>query len=224
VLHVDGTALQTRAAEAGGQAVLEGSGVRVSAETFQRLACDAAVVAITEGPDGAVLDVGRKTRTIPSAIRRALSARDQQCRFPGCTSRRCDAHHIEHWADGGSTRLDNLLLLCRRHHRMVHEDGWTITPQGADNSLAFQRPRRVARAPHQASWDETSLAGHDGTTPDNGAAAACVEQRRFAAHADGQTARGPGRGHRTAYGTGVGWHPAEPRMGHRRDAQLRSAE
>jgi hypothetical protein len=123
VLHVDGTALQTRAAEAGGQAVLEGSGVRVSAETSQRLACDAAVVAITEGPEGAVLDVGRKTRTIPPAIRRALSARDQQCRFPGCTSRRCDAHHIEHWADGGSTRLDNLLLLCRRHHRMVHEDG-----------------------------------------------------------------------------------------------------
>ena len=70
---------------------------------------------------GAVLDVGRKTRTIPPSIRRALLARDQGCRFPGCTARHCDTHHIEHWLDGGQNSLDNLLLLCRRHHRSVHE-------------------------------------------------------------------------------------------------------
>jgi 5-methylcytosine-specific restriction endonuclease McrA len=70
-----------------------------------------------------VLDVGRKTRTIPLSIRRALTARDAGCRFPGCTSRRCDAHHLTHWADGGATSVDNLVLLCRRHHRAVHEGG-----------------------------------------------------------------------------------------------------
>jgi len=107
------------------QAVLElaDGGIRVSAETSRRLMCDASKVAMREGSDGSALDVGRRTRTIPPAIRRALSARDVGCRFPGCTTRRCDAHHVTHWADGGTTSLDNLLLLCRRHHRLVHEGG-----------------------------------------------------------------------------------------------------
>jgi hypothetical protein len=73
--------------------------------------------------DGTVLNVGRKTRTVPPSIRRALEARDRGCRFPGCTSRRCDAHHVEHWIDGGPTSIANLVLLCRRHHRAVHEGG-----------------------------------------------------------------------------------------------------
>jgi hypothetical protein len=81
---------------------------------------------MTHGPDGSVLDVGRKTRTVPSAIRRALDHRDGGCRFPGCGLRFCDAHHIKHWADGGHTRLDNLVLLCRRHHRAVHEEGFRV--------------------------------------------------------------------------------------------------
>jgi hypothetical protein len=83
-------------------------------------------VHITHDGDGRMLDVGRKTRTIPPAIRRALAARDSTCRFPGCISRRCDAHHIKHWADGGRTSMDNLVLLCRRHHRAVHEGGFRI--------------------------------------------------------------------------------------------------
>jgi 5-methylcytosine-specific restriction endonuclease McrA len=90
--------------------------------TSQRLACDASLVHMRHDADG-VLDVGRKTRTIPLSIRRALTARDAGCRFPGCTSRRCDAHHLTHWADGGATSVDNLVLLCRRHHRAVHEGG-----------------------------------------------------------------------------------------------------
>ena len=111
-----------------GQAVLEDAGgLRVSAATAQRLACDAGKVVMTHGADGQVLDVGRKTRTIPPALRRALAARDRRCRFPGCAARRCDAHHVRHWAHGGTTRLDNLVQLCRRHHRAVHEGGLRVT-------------------------------------------------------------------------------------------------
>ena len=99
VLHVEGAADSN-------QAVLElaDGGIHVSAETSRRLTCDASIVTMREGGDTSVLDVGRKTRTIPTPIRRALQARDQRCRFPGCSARRCDAHHVEHWADGGSTR------------------------------------------------------------------------------------------------------------------------
>ena len=92
----------------------EGGGIHVSAETARRLACDAATVTMHHGPAGEVLDVGRRTRTISPALRRALAARDGHCRFPGCRARRVDAHHVEHWAHGGATALDNLVLLCRR--------------------------------------------------------------------------------------------------------------
>jgi hypothetical protein len=81
-----------------------------------------------------MLNVARRTRTIPPAIRRALEVRDRGCRFPGCGLRFTDAHHVKHWADGGETSLDNCLLLCRHHHRLVHECGWT---------LGFDRDRRV---------------------------------------------------------------------------------
>ncbi len=113
--------------------------VHVSMETSQRLACDASLVHMHHAPDGTVLDIGRKTRTIPPSVRRALAARDTSCRFPGCTSRRCDAHHIHHWSDGGATRLDNLVLLCRRHHRAVHEGGVAVI-RGCDGALTFLRP------------------------------------------------------------------------------------
>ena len=99
---------------AGGQSALdEAGGIHVSAETARRVACDAATVTMRHGPAGEVLDVGRRTRTISPALRRALAARDQHCRFPGCAATRCDAHHVEHWAQGGATALDNLVLLCR---------------------------------------------------------------------------------------------------------------
>ena len=102
------------APSAGSQTVLdEAGGIHVSAETARRVACDAATVTMCHGPGGEILDVGRRTRTIPPALRRALAARDRQCRFPGCGNRRCDSHHVEHWADGGRTALDNLVLLCR---------------------------------------------------------------------------------------------------------------
>ena len=138
VVHVEADALAAHGTT--GPAVLEGpEGQRVSAETSRRLACDASIVTMRHAHDGAVLDVGRRTRTIPPAIRRALAARDRHCRFPGCTARHADAHHVQHWADGGDTRLDNLLLLCRRHHRLLHEEGWQVG-MGADATVRFVRP------------------------------------------------------------------------------------
>jgi hypothetical protein len=91
-------------------------GSALAPETARRLACDASLVRN-----------GRKTRAIPPALRRALRARDRGCRFPGCENRRfLDAHHVHHWARGGPTTLGNLVLLCRRHHRLVHEGGWHV--------------------------------------------------------------------------------------------------
>ena len=98
-------------------------GVRVSAETSRRIACDASVVPMTHAPDGSVLSVGRKRRTIPPHLRRALEERDRGCRYPGCDHRFTDAHHVKHWADGGETRLDNLLLLCASTTGMCTRDG-----------------------------------------------------------------------------------------------------
>ncbi len=101
--------------------------------------CDASVVPMQNGIDGAVLDVGRKTRTVPPSIKRALEARDRSCRFPGCTARRCDAHHVEHWIDGGDTSVKNLVLLCRRHHRAVHEGGFDVI-RHPGGTVTFLRP------------------------------------------------------------------------------------
>ena len=87
---------------------------------------ESAIGSANESVHGSVLDVGRQTRTIPPALRRALDARDRGCRFPGCGLRFTDAHHIVHWADGGETTLGNTVLLCRSHHRRVHEGGYRV--------------------------------------------------------------------------------------------------
>ena len=95
----------------------------IPAETARRLACDAAITPIIDG------EADHTSRVVPGATRRALAARDKGCRFPGCDSPPAwtDAHHLKHWADGGPTTLGNLVLLCRSHHRLVHEEGWTLT-------------------------------------------------------------------------------------------------
>ncbi len=104
----------------------------LATETLRRIACDSAIVRILETGDGEALDIGRKTRVIPPALRRALKRRDRGCRFPNCTSTRfVDGHHIVHWADGGATRLDNLVLLCRHHHRLLHEGMYYVVKDGA---------------------------------------------------------------------------------------------
>ena len=160
-----GTSRREDAADsARGQAVLEDAGgLRVSAAMAQRLACDAGKVVITHSSDGQVLDVGRKTRTIPPALRRALAARDRRCRFPGCTARRCDAHHVRHWAQGGATRLDNLVQLCRRHHRAVHEGGLRVTLDDATGAARFTQAdgRPLPEAPESPRWTGAALAPVD---------------------------------------------------------------
>ena len=145
---------------AGGQSALdEAGGIHVSAETARRLACDAATVTMRHGPAGEVLDVGRRRRTISPALRRALAARDRHCRFPGCRAVRCDAHHIEHWAHGGATALDNLVLLCRRHHRAVHEEGFQVVLDAAGEAR-FLRPdgRPLPEAPALPAVTDAPLA------------------------------------------------------------------
>jgi len=136
VIHVDAETLQERMA---GRCELE-DGPSMAAETVRRLACDASVVTILEDTDGEPLNVGRKTRSIPPALRRALNARDRGCRFPGCPNTRyVDGHHIHHWADGGETKLSNLVQLCRFHHRQVHE-GKVEIQQLDDGALRFLKP------------------------------------------------------------------------------------
>ena len=159
----DACALRVSAETPAGHAALEDAdGLRVSAETARRTACDAGTVVMQHAAGGSVLDVGRKTRTIPPALRRALQARDRQCRFPGCNARRCDAHHVRHWADGGRTRLDNLVLLCRRHHRAVHEEGFTVR-LGVTGEAEFQWPdgRPFPDVPHARRWNGPPLAPTD---------------------------------------------------------------
>ena len=102
-------------------------GTHVSAETLRRVACDGGLVAAVVDERAGVLDVGRRTRAIPTALKRALWLRDKGCRFPGCSNHRfVDGHHVKHWLHGGRTALDNLVLLCSFHHRLVHEGGFTI--------------------------------------------------------------------------------------------------
>jgi 5-methylcytosine-specific restriction endonuclease McrA len=136
VVHVDAAVLEDP--DQPGQSVVE-DGARVSAETSQRLACDASRVVMRHEADGRIFEIGAKTRTIPPALRRALLHRDRSCRFPGCHGRFRQAHHIRHWAKGGPTTLSNLVLLCRRHHRAVHEEGYQVDRQ-PDGELRFRRP------------------------------------------------------------------------------------
>lgn len=122
-----------------GACELEG-GHAIDPETARRLACDCALVVAERGADGEVLNIGRKTRSIPTAIRRALRARDATCRFPGCDEIRwLDGHHGRHYAHGGETSLANLVHLCWHHHRLVHEGGWTLEIL-ADGEVAVYQP------------------------------------------------------------------------------------
>ncbi|MGH7325929.1 MAG: DUF222 domain-containing protein, partial [Candidatus Rokuibacteriota bacterium] len=136
VVHVDAAALADP--DQPGQSVLE-DGARVSAETSRRLACDASRVVMRHDSEGRVVEIGARTRTIPPALRRALHYRDRSCCFPGCGVRFGQGHHLRHWAQEGPTTLSNLALLCRRHHRAVHEEGYQVA-RGPDGTLRFRRP------------------------------------------------------------------------------------
>ena len=136
VLHVDADSLAGD--EAAARCETE-DGNPISAETARRISCDASLVTMVERR-GRPVSVGRKTRKIPAALQRALRSRDGGCRFPGCTAHhRVDAHHIRHWARGGRTDLENLVQLCRYHHRLIHEGGFGLERRG--DSLVFTTPR-----------------------------------------------------------------------------------
>ena len=154
VVHVDA---QTLKHDHAGRCELD-EGPGIAAETARRLACDASLVILVENEQGEPLNVGRKTRSIPPALRRALNSRDRGCRFPGCTHTRfVDGHHVQHWAQGGETRLSNLVTLCRFHHRQVHE-GKVIVQVLDDGAIRFIRPdgqsfeSHAPGAPRQVDW------------------------------------------------------------------------
>jgi hypothetical protein len=116
MVHVDESALR----DDGGKSDLP-------IETVRRITCDASLVTVVEDEAGNPLNVGRKTRVVSSPMKRALLGRDKCCRFPGCSHDKwLDAHHVMHWVDGGDTSMDNTLLLCSTHHRLLHEGGFTI--------------------------------------------------------------------------------------------------
>ena len=136
-----------------GAATLD-TGDDLSVSAIRRLACDAEVIPAVLGSLGEVLDVGRTQRLVTAAIWKALVLRDAHCRFPGCRRQplACDAHHLRHWADGGDTSLDNLVLLCRAHHTLLHATPWTVRLNPVDRRPEFRKPTgrewsRQARPP-----------------------------------------------------------------------------
>jgi hypothetical protein len=122
---------------------------------IERLLCDSSISRVVTGPDSLPLDVGRTRRTVPPALRRAVVARDQGCRFPRCNRPPgwCDAHHTTHWKDGGRTELDSLILFCDHHHRVVHQAGWIVEFDG--------RELRVTRPDGTELTDRTGSSGYD---------------------------------------------------------------
>jgi hypothetical protein len=155
VVHVTAETLST---DDGDRSELD-CGQRLAPDTARRIACDSSLLRITEDAAGNPLDIGRKTRAVPPAMQRALRSRDRGCRFPGCTAHRfVDAHHIQHWANGGETALYNLVLLCRHHHRLVHEGGFGVERIDG-GALQFNRPDGQPIVEHPRLPDAHAKAG-----------------------------------------------------------------
>jgi hypothetical protein len=160
LVHVDEQALRGGAGRAD-----------LAIETVRRLACDCSLVTIVDDARGTPLDVGRKHRTISTALRRALQARDGGCTFPGCSrAHYVDAHHVRHWVDGGETSLANTTLLCTHHHTLLHEGGFTIERDGT-GALVFRRPdgRVMPRGGYRAEDMVDDGIGADGADLDRAA-------------------------------------------------------
>lgn len=160
-------------------------GPGLAAETARRLACDAAMVTLVEGPDGQILDLGRKTRVPNAALRRAMRRRDGHCRFPGCRSRRVQAHHMQYWTADGPTSLGNLVSLCRFHHRRVHEGGYRVLLDAAGGfhfrspagfELEDVMPIGPAEPGRPAAPVEPYASGWDGSRLDLGLTLDCLLQ------------------------------------------------
>ena len=146
------TSLETLLGLTGAPAAEMEFSLPISAKAVERLGCDCSITRILLGSDSAVIDVGRSKRTVSGPARRALNARDGHCRWPGCDrpAKWSAAHHVVHWSQGGSTDLSNLILLCHRHHWMVHEGRWQIVHADDGQMLAIPpvtEYQRVARGP-----------------------------------------------------------------------------
>jgi hypothetical protein len=187
VVHVDERTLRERTA---GRCELE-DGPALAAETARRFGCDASVIVVIDDEKREPLSVGRKTRTIPPAIKRALNSRDRGCRFPGCPNKRyVDGHHVKHWADGGETKLLNLVTLCHFHHRRVHEGKVRVTMLD-DGAVRFTQPDGESLdAPCPAPTDWTKLVAQN------------VEQ---GIHIDKNTAATRWTGESMDYSTAIKW-------------------
>ena len=182
-------------------------GHTVAVETARRLGCDGALIGVVEGKKGEPLAVGRRTRAVPPAIRRALRVRDGGCRFPGCDrSRFVHAHHIQHWADGGETKLDNLVTLCSQHHRLVHEGGYGVRMNNGE--IEFMRPNGrgmpPAGKPLGAFPRERHCAGEGSTRlPCQGGEALARSNATRGLDIDAKTARCGWMGERMDYNTAI---------------------
>jgi hypothetical protein len=139
VVHADAEVLGDQETEEGPSLAETEGGRRLASESVRRLACDARIDWILESA-GRPVGIGRRGRQVPEPIHRILRHRDGHCRFPGCERKRwLNAHHLVHWAHGGATDLDNLVLLCHAHHRLIHEGGWR-TSGHPSNDLRFHDP------------------------------------------------------------------------------------
>jgi hypothetical protein len=182
VVHVDAATL---ANDEDGACELD-HGPALAPETARRLGCDASVVRILER-DGRPLSIGRKTRALSPALRRALRSRDRTCRFPGCGQHRfLHAHHIQHWAHGGRTDLSNLIQLCSHHHRLVHEGGYAVERR-TGGAVRFRRPDgqavpSVPSAPHGEATQLPRLHRAAGVTVDDTTCVPCVHSERMQLH------------------------------------------
>jgi 5-methylcytosine-specific restriction protein A len=145
-------------------AVLDLGGTLTPA-ALRRLCCDAAVVPVVMGGAGQPLDVGRATRTIPDGLRRAVAARDRGCAFPGCDRPPswAEVHHVVEWQHGGPTEIDNLVMLCGRHHRVLHESGWIVRIR--DGLPEFVPPRWIDPDQHVRRKPPVADVRRPGTRP-----------------------------------------------------------
>jgi Domain of unknown function (DUF222)/HNH endonuclease len=147
------SSLETLLALAGAPAAEMEHCLPVSSKTIERLACDSSIARVLLNSESLVIDVGRSKRVVSEPGRRALTARDGHCRWSDCdrTASRSAAHHVVHWIHGGTSDLDNLVLLCHRHHWMVHEGGWQIVR--GDNGKMLTIPPVVTFGPSSRGPD-----------------------------------------------------------------------
>jgi hypothetical protein len=144
-----------------GRLALLGENTYVRPDTARRLACDAELIPAVLGSRGEILDLGRKMRIVSQALRRAVILRDRHCAHPGCRrrARRCQVHHICHWADGGESCLENCVLLCSYHHQLIHHSGWEV--HMIDGLPLFTPPAwldPLRRPRHNRPWHDQQTA------------------------------------------------------------------